>query len=750
MQGVAKNKSLLSLNVSKNMTSVKPKYFPAVIESIVQLIQEEESQLQKLNFSDCKMKGEMSNVINALGSNQCLQHLDITGNGMGDSGARLLAKALQINTRLKIINLDRNGITLTGYHDIAYALQSNYAMRHIPFPTYDLQPFVKTHPERVDAIVHRIQELLQRNASPHRFRNTAQAFRLTQGFLLSSTQQILDRVSAQAQDSILALRKMNPDVSSENNSELHHAEGLVTDAENSKHLLSALHEVTARRAGDVDTKLKQVSIELGNFVGSHVQHNIGAMINCADTQCPRVMRQSDAKAKNELKRSAQKKCNIPPDFLATLITDQLGLEIHNKINELNLIIANSISDRVIEEVIESLNGVSKTLVTEAGSLKKKRSLTPDVLKGRSSSGSMSETASLDETLSATGSGAGGGPGSGSGGASTDRLSQKSDSCSPLGTPQTAKKKSIQNRKLRPKSVVDKESPDLVSSSRTPTGDGGLGAVHEDKVPELPSSAALQHLGKARPKRPKRHAPSRGAVVSAVHTESSPGNNVDEDGALVRFYTPNSSFSPGSTPSGSPMLEDQRSAKTNNALASKSSSREDLLDKQVGVPDLKVASPELGRRSPIPPPKPTAEKNRAGSGGLSCLGSTAVDQDPVPGLGVKPSPEKRALSPMLHSAIADIFAKSPSSSKGLAPKHSSGVDAPAVSPFAPRKSDIAEAAANRRSMTDETEAKDDGGGRTPDAVMKRHGVGHGGNPDLMAEMKEKRASMVPKATSSLEN
>ena len=27
---------------------------------------------------------------------------------------------------------------------------------------------------------------------------------------------------------------------------------------------------------------------------------------------------------------------------------------------------------------------------------------------------------------------------------------------------------------------------------------------------------------------------------------------------------------------------------------------------------------------------------------------------------------------------------------------------------------------------------------------RHGVGHGTNPDLMAEIKEKRASMVPKA------
>ena len=39
MQGIARNKSIVSLNVSKNMTNIKPKYFPAVMESMVQLLQ---------------------------------------------------------------------------------------------------------------------------------------------------------------------------------------------------------------------------------------------------------------------------------------------------------------------------------------------------------------------------------------------------------------------------------------------------------------------------------------------------------------------------------------------------------------------------------------------------------------------------------------------------------------------------------------------------------------------------------------
>ena len=51
MQGLAKNKSLLSLNVSKNMTNVKAKYMSSVMESIVGLVTSDESSVNKLNLS---------------------------------------------------------------------------------------------------------------------------------------------------------------------------------------------------------------------------------------------------------------------------------------------------------------------------------------------------------------------------------------------------------------------------------------------------------------------------------------------------------------------------------------------------------------------------------------------------------------------------------------------------------------------------------------------------------------------------
>ena len=100
--------------------------------------------------------------------------------------------------------------------------------------------------------------------------------------MLSSTQQILDRLAASTQDSIDALRKMNPEVVS-NSPEVSKAGELIREAENSKHLLSALHDVT-HRGEEVDSKLRQVSHDLSQFISTHVQQNLDLMLKTTDKQ----------------------------------------------------------------------------------------------------------------------------------------------------------------------------------------------------------------------------------------------------------------------------------------------------------------------------------------------------------------------------------------------------------------------------------------------------------------------------------
>ena len=154
------------------------------------------------------------------------------------------------------------------------------------------------------------------------------------------------------------------------------------------------------------------------------------MLATAQEMCPNVL-QHDSKTLQDIQQICDSKSRIPPDFVKNLVNDSLGTEIINKVNEMNLVIANNISDKVIDDVIDNLSRTYKGLVGDVGSLKKKRSLTPDVLKGSSLRlESLSESESLGgETQSQ------GGP-------------------SPISTPMFGKRKSVNDRKLRPKSTVD--------------------------------------------------------------------------------------------------------------------------------------------------------------------------------------------------------------------------------------------------------------------------------------------------------
>lgn len=52
-------------------------------------------------MAESRLKQASSVLLRALGTNPNLTALDISGNAMGDTGAKMLAKALRVNTRLR-------------------------------------------------------------------------------------------------------------------------------------------------------------------------------------------------------------------------------------------------------------------------------------------------------------------------------------------------------------------------------------------------------------------------------------------------------------------------------------------------------------------------------------------------------------------------------------------------------------------------------------------------------------------------
>lgn len=183
---------------------------------------------------------------------------------MGDIGARLLAKALQINNKLKTIILDRNNITLQGFSDIVYALENNASMRNIPFPVFDVAPCLKAHPERTDTVMRKMQDYLQRNSYGLK-RANGQGFRLQHGLLLSSTHQLVDKLVAETQET-MSLRVGSSD------SAVHR---LIEDAENSKQLLPKLQEAVRCEPHPIEVKLGRVASELSHSIKGYLQVMLG-------------------------------------------------------------------------------------------------------------------------------------------------------------------------------------------------------------------------------------------------------------------------------------------------------------------------------------------------------------------------------------------------------------------------------------------------------------------------------------------
>ncbi|XP_039285032.1 F-actin-uncapping protein LRRC16A isoform X2 [Nilaparvata lugens] len=485
---VSKNKSIKHLHMGRNLAGMKAKHISSVMDSVVQMIQEEDCVLQTLAIPDSRLKSDLHNLINALGGNQCLQSIDISGNFMGDNGARLLAKALQINSRIRSILYDRNNITLQGYNDLAYALESNYTVRYMPFPIYDALPCMKVSAEKTNEVMKKIQEILHRNVSPKKYSSNGQAFRLQQGFLLSSTQQMVDRLVLQTQDTIKTLAQESTD----KNNDINHATNLIQDADNAKQLLPRLHEVVQRReevGNPIEVKLKHISEDLNAVIVDYLQDTLESMVKCVEEQCPTVF--GSERVQDDVRKMCQQKSRLEPEFVRTCILEQAGTNIMNKVNELSLAVASHVSDRLTDEVIESLSKSHKSLL---GDVSKKRSSTPDVLRTMSRMSSDSSRCDPSESFP------------------TSDASQQSDP-SPMATPHlSTKRKSLHGRKLRPKSVVDSvdgmsadDIPDLLPSLPT-SAEESL-----DSVCELPPGGVtqqLQHLVKGRPRRAKTRAPSR--------------------------------------------------------------------------------------------------------------------------------------------------------------------------------------------------------------------------------------------------
>ncbi|XP_067393671.1 F-actin-uncapping protein LRRC16A isoform X2 [Emydura macquarii macquarii] len=524
---LSKNRSIRHLALGKNFNNMKSKNLTPVLDNLVQMIQDEDSPLQSLSLADSKLKTEVTIIINALGSNTSLTKVDISGNGMGDMGAKMLAKALQINTKLRTVIWDKNNITAQGFQDIAVALEKNYTLRFMPIPMNDASQALKTNPEKTEEALQKIENYLLRNHETRKYLQE-QAYRLQQGIVTSTTQQMIDRICVKVQDHLNSLRNCGVDAIQE---DLKSAERLMRDAKNSKTLLPNLYHLggaswaglNGSLSNPIQETLESMAGEVTRVVDEQLKALLESMVDAAENLCPNVMKKTHIR--QDLIEASTEKISIPRTFVKNVLLEQSGIDILNKISEVKLIVASFLSDRIVDEILDALSHCHHKLadhLTRRGKpLPHQESLEIELAEEKPTKRSTITVEDLTEI---------------------ERL-EDLDTC--MMTPKS-KRKSIHSRMLRPVSRafemefdLDKaleevpihiEDPPFLSSKPDKRTSGFIS--------ELPSEEGkkLEHFTKLRPKRNKKQ-PSQASVCGATPQEGEQNGlmgRVDE--GVDEFFT----------------------------------------------------------------------------------------------------------------------------------------------------------------------------------------------------------------------
>ncbi|XP_056618298.1 F-actin-uncapping protein LRRC16A-like isoform X2 [Triplophysa dalaica] len=512
---LAKNRSIRHLSLGKNFNNIKSKNLAPVLDNLVHMIQDEESPLTSLSLADSKLKTDLTLVLNALGSNASLTRVDISGNGMGDMGAKMLAKALQINSKLRTVIWDRNNVSPQGLHDVAAALEKNFTIRFMPLPIIDASQALKASPEKTEDALLKIESYLYRNHETRKYVQE-QAYRLQQGIVTTTSQQMIDRICVKVQDHLNSLKNTDKDTIKE---DVKIAENLMKDAKNSKTLLPNLYhlggasreEVSASTVGPIQEKLESMAGEVARVMDEQLQTLLESMVGAAESLCPHVLKKSNLQ--QDLIKAGMTKMVIPRSFVKNTLLEQSGIDIMNKISEVKLSLASFLSDRIVDEILEALSSSQQTLGEHLSGkgrpLQQQESLDLDVPEERVPKRSTTE---LME------------------GERLDDL----ETC--MMTPKS-KRKSIHSRMLRPVSRafemefdLDKALEHVPIHIEDPSPPPKLEKKSSTSIAELPSEECkkLQHYTKLRPKRNKKTNSSKIPSVG-----STPPQEGEQNGLMGR-------------------------------------------------------------------------------------------------------------------------------------------------------------------------------------------------------------------------
>ncbi|XP_067947665.1 F-actin-uncapping protein LRRC16A-like isoform X6 [Watersipora subatra] len=726
-----KNGTIHHLSIGKNFSQLRNKALAQALDALVCAIQDEHCALESLSLADSKLRFDTTVVINALGNSNTLKSLDISGNLMGDIGAKMLAKALTINSTLTNVVWDKNNISAAGLRDVAQSLQRNYTMQEMPLPIFDIAQCAKASLEAIQKASMQIQTCLQRNHAPQKIAYD-QRYRLQQGFLVSSSQSIIDK---RVHD-IHALLNSLSETDNLSPAEFSKTQKLLADADRSKQILMTL-QTAVIKCEETPTRftecVKDVTKSLSASVNSQLKDTQEEMLRVMTSEVNSVLEDKDGKTTFE--EGAQSRGSLVQSEISSLIDKHLVSDIQSRISSRNFTVAFYLAESAIDKIVDLLNSKHdelKSMVSSTGSGDDTVSIAPS---------------EMADTIGASG------------------MTFLGDAS--LGDPPpidaSGDRHTVMNTlRRRPQSILDfsrdmkveaetkipevEEPEELIpSKARKPSESSIPSAAAEPevkKLPEVNATPALTHLGKERPKRAKKNVTRRPApAVASVEGDDEVAESVED------FFKP-------ATVSTSPVVVSTSSAKPKPSTRTEKPSSNAKAEKEESPKPEKTARSSTSNSDKKNQDKTTGSKRSGGKAAIATgikdffkkktkRDKTVETSDSKPTEVAAPAAKTEATTPTPkpRSASMDIPETSPSAEK------SAISDTTEPNAEASESTSLEQKVVPESTTTSAASASVESEGALIPTPKKRNvGIGFPGmSGDLLAEMKSKRTSMQPKAT-----
>ncbi|KAK2085275.1 Capping protein, Arp2/3 and myosin-I linker protein 2 [Saguinus oedipus] len=329
-----------------------------VLHRIVQLMQDDDCPLQSLSVAESRLKLGASVLLRALATNPNLTALDISGNAVGDAGAKLLAKALRVNSRLRqalprSVVWDRNHTSALGLLDVAQALEQNHTLKAMPLPLNDLAQAQRSRPELTARAVHQIQACLLRNnrADPASSDHTTHLQPLS--LVSDPSEQEVNELCQSVQEHVELL---GCGAGPQGEAAVRQAEDAIQNANFSLSILPILYEAGSSPSyhWQLGQKLEGLLGHVGEVCRQDIQDFTQATLDTARNLCPQMLQGSSWREQLEGVLAGSR-------GLPELLPEQLLQDALTRLRDMRLSITGTLAESIVAQALAGLSAARDRL-----------------------------------------------------------------------------------------------------------------------------------------------------------------------------------------------------------------------------------------------------------------------------------------------------------------------------------------------------------------------------------------------------